>query len=443
MTTFNRLTGAVYFCLSMVIMVSCQKELTPEKMGLDNSTLRITNSTLSAKAALGRKIYFDNNFSSPSLTQSCSSCHLPGQGFTGKGNVAPSLTNAPNTPRGFLAGIGEGAVKGSFGGRKPPSAAYATFAPAFHFDAINQEYVGGLFWDGRATGEVTGTTAGDQALEPFLADKKHNVPSQRAVLQIIANDAAYQALWKAAWGSNLTISRSTDLQNYRRVGLSIGEFEASPEVNQFCSRFDAWLRAGSPENGGGILSRRELDGMALFQEAECDKCHDMEANPGEPGPLFTEFSYANIGLPSNMDFINQTPTLGNAPSRLDNGLLGFLLKRGESNLIVLGEAEGAFKIPTLRNVAKGEGNKRFMHNGVLRSLKEVVHFYNTRDLTGPTREFPSFIPWAQPEFDASKDTKRVGNLGLSSADEDLIVEFMRTLTDGYSKPTVTPAKRVL
>ncbi|MFM7223665.1 MAG: cytochrome c peroxidase, partial [Bacteroidota bacterium] len=128
MTTFNKLTGAVYFCLSMVIMVSCQKELTPEKMGLDNSTLRITNSTLSAKAALGRKIYFDNNFSSPSLTQSCSSCHLPGQGFTGKGNVAPSLTNAPNTPRGFIAGIAEGAVSGAYGGRKPPSASYATYS---------------------------------------------------------------------------------------------------------------------------------------------------------------------------------------------------------------------------------------------------------------------------------------------------------------------------
>lgn len=422
--------------LGITFIASCQKDMDQLSSELDQATLRSINYTMSPKEALGRKIYFDKRFSSTG-TQSCSSCHLPEQGFVGKADV-----NSATAP-GFLAGIGEGAVKGSFGGRKPPSAAYATFAPAFHFDAINQEYVGGLFWDGRATGEVTGTTAGDQALEPFLADKKHNMPSQRAVLQIIANDAAYQALWKAAWGSNLTISRSTDLQNYRRVGLSIGEFEASPEVNQFSSRFDAWLRAGSPENGGGILSRRELDGMALFQEAECDKCHDMEANPGEPGPLFTEFSYANIGLPSNMDFINQTPTLGNAPSRLDNGLLGFLLKRGESNPIVLGEAEGAFKIPTLRNVAKGEGNKRFMHNGVFRSLKEVVHFYNTRDLTGPTREFPSFIPWAQPEFDASKDTKRVGNLGLSSADENLIVEFMRTLTDGYSKPTVTPAKRVL
>ena len=420
---------------SIAILASCQKT---DKLSqdLDQSTIRSVNYTMSAKAALGRKIYFDKRFSSTG-TQSCSSCHLPEQGFVGKATV-----NSATAP-GFLAGIGEGAVKGRFGGRKPPSASYATFAPPFTYDAINQEFIGGLFWDGRATGAVTGTPAGDQALGPFLAGPEMNMPSQRSVLQVIANDASYQALWKAAWGSNLTIGDATDLQNYHRVGVSIGEYEASPEVNQFSSKYDAWLRAGSPATGGGIMNARELQGLALFQSARCNNCHDLAGTLAAPNGLFTDFGYHNIGLPSNMDFINATG--GNAPARLDAGLMTRLQNDGVTDINLLVSAEGAFRTPSLRNVAKGEGNKRYMHNGVLTSLKEVVHFYNTRDLTGPNANFPTFTPWASPEFPLSmvKGGNKVGNLGLSSLQEDLIVEFLRTLSDGYSKPTVTAAQRVL
>lgn len=416
--------------VGIVFLASCQKEVDQLSADLDQSTIRSLNYTLSPKAALGRKIYFDKRFSSTG-TQSCSSCHLPEQGFVGKATI-----NSAAAP-GFLAGIGEGAVKGRFGGRKPPSASYATFSPAFQFDPINGEYVGGLFWDGRATGSVTGTPAGDQAIGPFMNPVEHDMASiggERAVLRVIANDPTYQALWKAAWGSNLNITDATYLNDYYRVGLSIGEFEASPEVNQFSSKFDAWLRAGSPANGGGIMTAREIQGMNLFVQAECDNCHVMEGAIGLPGPLFTDFGYANIGLSSNTDFISATPTLGNAPTRLDNGLLGFLIKFGENDPQILADAEGAFKTPTLRNVAKGEANKRFMHNGVLRSLKEVVHFYNTRD-TDPV--------WGAPEFPATMDTRRVGDLGLSDEEEDLIVEFMRTLSDGYTRARVNNTQRVL
>jgi cytochrome c peroxidase len=95
---------------------------------------------------------------------------------------------------------------------------------------------------------------------------------------------------------------------------------------------------------------------------------------------------------------------------------------------------GAFKTPTLRNVAKGESNKRFMHNGVLKSLKEVVHFYNTRDVRAAN--------WDTPEFSGTMNKRRVGNLRLTNAQEDAIVAFMRTLTDGW-KPGVTNNQGVL
>ena len=83
---------------------------------------------------------------------------------------------------------------------------------------------------------------------------------------------------------------------------------------------------------------------------------------------------------------------------------------------------GKFRTPTLRNVAKGEENKRFMHNGVLQSLEEVVHFYNTRDVDPM---------WRSPEVIINMETGDVGNLGLSKKEELAIVAFLRTLSDGW------------
>jgi cytochrome c peroxidase len=83
---------------------------------------------------------------------------------------------------------------------------------------------------------------------------------------------------------------------------------------------------------------------------------------------------------------------------------------------------GRFKVPTLRNVAI---TSPYFHNGVTRTLKEAVHFYNARDVD------PAIAP---PEFPANMNTAELGNLGLTSAEEDDIVAFLHTLTDGYSAP---------
>ncbi|MDV6343611.1 hypothetical protein [Nitrosomonas sp. Is37] len=63
-----------------------------------------------------------------------------------------------------------------------------------------------------------------------------------------------------------------------------------------------------------------------------------------------------------------------------------------------------------------------MHNGVFTSLREVVDFYNTRDIDGK---------WPKPEIAATMNTEELGNLGLSDQEVDDIVAFMRTLSDGY------------
>lgn len=396
---------------SAIVMLSCTKDLNqPQDLTFDQSRVRgVSGGPLSQKALLGRKIYFDNRFSEPSGMQSCSSCHLPQMGFVGMGSIASTPTT-----RGFIAGIAEGAVSGAYGGRKPPSAAYATYSPTFRLNG--DEFEGGLFWDGRATGLRLGIPAAEQALGPFMNPVEQNHPSKEAVLSKIKNDPEYMTLWRAVWGNDLPLSTENEIaQNYDRIGLAIAEYEASSEVNQFTSKYDAYTRKQVE------LSPLEKQGLSLFNgKANCDDCHESSSKGNLPA-MFTDFSYENIGLPTNIDFLNPM-NRNNAPT--DFGLGGVLINSQNASWKALAQQNmGKFRTPTLRNVAKGENNKRFMHNGVLKSLEEVVHFYNTRDVD-PT--------WRAPEVRMNMETGDLGNLGLSKKEELAIVAFLRTLSDGWS-----------
>ena len=98
---------------------------------------------------------------------------------------------------------------------------------------------------------------------------------------------------------------------------------------------------------------------------------------------------------------------------------------------------GKYKTPTLRNVdrrPRPDFVKAYMQNGYMKSLREVVHFYNTRDAlprcnAGDAGEKVSC--WPAPEHPETMNRKQLGNLGLSSAQEESIVAFLQTLTDGY------------
>ena len=84
-----------------------------------------------------------------------------------------------------------------------------------------------------------------------------------------------------------------------------------------------------------------------------------------------------------------------------------------------------FRTPSLRNVAV---TAPYGHNGYFKSLKQIVHYYNTRDVPGAGWEGQ---PWPEPEISSTMDTTLMGNLGLTDAEEDAIVAFLETLTDGY------------
>jgi cytochrome c peroxidase len=374
---------------------------------------------------LGKELFFDKIASPDSM--SCASCHAPSTGFTGP---IPGINKH--------GAVYRGAVPMRFGNRKPPSAAYATFSPVFHYDEEEGLFVGGNFWDGRATGEKLGNPAADQALGPFLNPVEQNNPSKQAVLEQIAA-SKYALLWEIVWGPSSIVAPDDIDMNYDRIGLAIAAYEASSEVNQFSSRYDAYL-AGAP-----VLTEQEAWGLELFEgEAMCSLCHPSEPGPdGEP-PLFTDFTFDNLGVPKNpenpfyeMDKVyldDGTPINPLGADWIDPGLGGFLSTlRGDYftglGLVKADEVAasiGKHKVPTLRNVAKAPGKnfpKAYMHNGVFKSLKEVVHFYNTRDVEG--------ADWPPSEVAVNVNTEELGDLGLTDEEEDAIVAFMETLSDGF------------
>src|SRR5690606_14313855 len=183
-------------------------------------------SFLNDQEQLGKLIFFDN-ISAPN-NMSCASCHDPAYGFTG-----------PNAGQNLKSGIYRGAVASRWGNRKPPSSAYATFSPVFHYSAEEHGFVGGNFWDGRATGFRLGNPAADQALGPFLNPVEQNHPNAASVLKQLAA-SNYMDLWIKVWGEPISYETpEKELENYNRVGLAIAAYEASPEVNQFSSKFDS------------------------------------------------------------------------------------------------------------------------------------------------------------------------------------------------------------
>ncbi|MFZ2198027.1 MAG: hypothetical protein WAV13_09865, partial [Thermodesulfovibrionales bacterium] len=103
-----------------------------------------------------------------------------------------------------------------------------------------------------------------------------------------------------------------------------------------------------------------------------------------------------------------------------------------------GPEMGKFKVPTLRNVDKRPSQglvKAFGHNGYFKGLKEIVHFYNTRDVLGRCGKIndpePGLNCWPEPEVSSNLNKEELGKLRLTDQEEDAIVAFLRTLSDGY------------
>ena len=373
---------------------------------------------------LGRLIFFDTSLSEPP-GQACARCHSPAAGWTGD----TSAINAGPV-------VYPGAVHGRAGNRKPPSSAYATQSPLFHFDAKEQHFVGGSFWDGRATGWLLGNPVADQAQEPFLNAVEQNNPGAKAVVDKVCK-GGYGDLFRRTYGTGICRD-STDA--YNAIAQALAAFQGSADVNAFSSKYDHYLK----DPVKYPLSEIELRGLRLFEDdkkGKCAGCHPSRPAADGTPPLFTDFTYDNLGIPKYpQNPWYRMPKKFNpaGPGWIDTGLAGFVgsVPRYAEHAA---DSRGKHKVPTLRNVDKRPDPgfvKAYGHNGFFKSLKEIVHFYNTRDVL-PTCAHnrggkPSRGCWPVPEVTDNLNKDELGNLGLSDDEEEAIVAFMKTLSDGWS-----------
>jgi len=365
-----------------------------------------TASALTDIEKLGSHIYKDTDLSL-NYNQACQTCHHPSAGFEDPVNRLDPV----------LFPVSQGSDLISYGGRNAPTSAYAGFSPKFEWSDTLGSYVGGMFWDGRATGETTGDPLADQAGGPFENPVEMGVSAAIVVERVQAS--AYAKLFLKVFPDTDWTQTEATFNNVRRA---IAAYERSTEVTRFNSKFDQFWRAcvaagidvGTITDSTdlatlpqGILSTGELKGLALFNgKAGCAACHlTNDQETGVIPPLFTDYTYDNIGIPTNPRVYELA---GGAPP--DPGL-GGILDEADQN--------GKFKVPTLRNVAK---SAPYGHNGYFITLNEVVNFYNTRDVAGSVWED---IPADVPE-NVNTD---IGDLGLSEKEEQWIVAFLKTLTD--------------
>jgi len=366
---------------------------------------------------LGARLFSDKSLSEPQGV-ACASCHDPARAFSG-------VNGSP------IAAVAAGAPAGSFGVRKPPGLTYAAFTPPFGFidkedettGRMEKTPAGGQFRDGRAM------DLEEQAAGPLLNPVEMNNPSKAAVVEKVKN-GPYAPLMREVFGANVFDDPD---KAFDRLTQAIAAYERTAVFRPFASRFDDALR------GKAQLTPLEAKGFELFKDKKkgnCLACHDGKEDSKEPSDwLFTDFTYDVLGAPRN----RAIPANAD-PKTFD---LGLCKREGLAAVAPKGfDVEslcGAFKVPTLRNVAL---TAPYLHNGSLKTLREAVAFYATRD-TNPERWYPKGAKGKVEKFDdlparyrANVNVKEVPydrkpgqKPRLTDEEIDAISAFLETLTD--------------
>ncbi len=311
--------------------------------------------------ALGKKIFLDTSLSNPP-GQGCVSCHSPKDAFADPRRV--SL----------------GAVEGRLGRRNAPSLMYAALIPPQRLEDTYDEngeveYIveGGLFLDGRAHDLL------EQVRHPFFDRNEMNISDTKELAG---------KLRKGDYGKEF--QDLTDKDTNAKAFEALVAFLREPIFRPFNSRIDKYW-AGDKE----ALSLSERRGLDVFQTSGgCSACH-LTGVASWPNPLLTDSGFDNLGAP--------------AIGKIDPGLGA-----------VTGKAEeiGQFKVPSLRNVAL---TAPYLHNGSIKTLREVMEFYNKRDLE-PER-------WGVTNYPETMNHEDMGDLGLTDQEVDDLVALMAAFTD--------------
>lgn len=263
-------------------------------------------------------------------------------------------------PRPLSLGVG-----GKRGNRNAPPVLNAVYHPV-------------QFWDGRAP------TLEEQAAGPIGNPMEMN-HSLEDCIRKLNSDTRYVALFNKAFGAGgVTMDR---------LKKAIASFERTLICGD--SPFDRYQFGGDEK----ALSAAAKRGLAIFRDknrGNCAVCHSI----GEKDALFTDGKFHNIGE-------------GISPE-------GEILDLGRFEQTKVDADKGAFRTPTLRNIAK---TAPYMHDGRIRSLKEVVDFYVGGGSSNPNLD------------------KEIKELKLNGRERDDLVEFMESLTGSTPSDSGPPNDR--
>ena len=399
---------------------------------------------LSAMAKLGREIFYDASLSS-SGKMSCASCHSPDHAY-GPPNDGPVMLGGPTlTLPGARAvpsltylerqpdfGIGpddresenvnlaDKAALGQTATRVEKTATQTSQS------AVNIVPQGGLFWDGRAD------TLQMQASGPLFDPREMDGGSIEKVAEKLRH-APYANRFTGLFGENIFLDQRL-LVSEAMFAVARYQIE-EPSFHPYTSKFDCWLE------GKARLSDSEMRGYRLFNDpdkANCGGCHISQPSRDGLPPLFTDFQYEALGGPRNAALSENKD-----PQYFDLGVCGPI----RTDFTDQTQFCGMFKTPTLRNTAI---RRTFFHNGVFHTLQEMLDFYNFRD-TNPEKVYPRAADGTVQKYNdipaqyhANVDVsdppfnRHLGEVpAMTAQDEADIIEFLKTLNDGYE-----PAKLV-
>jgi len=335
------------------------------------------------KENLGKLLFFEESLSSP-VGQSCATCHDPAVAFADPDTELP---------------VSRGARPGLYGNRNDMPVSYSAFAPPLHIDPVEDIWVGGVFWDGRANSLI------EQAMGPPLNPLEMANEDTSSIAEKL-RALSYASRFDEVYGPGALDNPDSA---FFFMADAIEAYERTDEVNPFNSKYDYWLR------GEVELTEQEKRGLQVFEQEDkgnCAACHPSQ--PGEDGspPLFTDYTYDNLGAPRNPEnpfYLLPVEFNPDGFEYIDLGLAATVDDPAEN---------GKFRVPTLRNVAL---TSPYLHNGVFKTLFQTISFYNTRDVAS----------WPDPEVAENVNFDELGNLGLTNQEMEDLVAFLHTLTDGW------------
>jgi len=343
-------------------------------LGLPPLPIPADNPQTPAKIALGDKLFHDKRFSIDGGV-SCANCHDASKAFT------------DNLP----VSVGHHGLTGT---RNAPT-------------VINAAFYKSQFWDGREPDLEA------QSKGPFVNPVEAGLANHEPILQIVRTDPDYQAAFKDVFnvgGDKLTMEH---------VSKAIASFERSLIAGN--SAFDRFHFGGDTS----ALNEQQQRGLQLFLgQGRCVSCHTIEHDHA----LFSDSRFHNIGIGINA-VQEDVPRLAQAFLEAKN-------KGGDVDQMVLTDKKsselgrfavtdrfddlGAFKTPTLRNIAL---TAPYMHDGSLKTLKDVVIHYNNGGVTPARAKVNDFLSGG------------IRPLNLTDAQIDDLVAFMESLTSAqYAQP---------